>query len=123
MPVPAPTDRDVDIAASLGADSGALDVLVFAVDDDLRESTCRSADTEPPGTEVETAVLICCSNSPECPTTKIAAPATATVSPRFTCSPLPDSCGTSALTGRLGSMRVNWTEIQDPEEIIDCVHN
>src|ERR1700739_1214740 len=30
---------------------------------------------------------------PEMPATRIAAPATATVSPRFTCSPLPDRCG------------------------------
>jgi hypothetical protein len=55
-------------------------------------------DTEPPGTEVATPPLLdLLLEHPEIPAAKIAAPATATVSPRFTFSPLPDVCGPSEL--------------------------
>src|SRR5437879_1490812 len=42
---------------------------------------------------------------PEIAAARIAAPATAIVSSRFTCSPSPDHCG-PRIEGRLGSMRV-----------------
>src|ERR1700756_3832205 len=54
---------------------------------------------------------------PEIPATRIAAPATATVSSRFTCSPLPDGCGpsrsrtVSAVCGFAGPHRIGSAKL------------
>jgi hypothetical protein len=50
-------------------------------------------------------VVVLLLEHPEIPAARIAAPATAAVSPRFTCSPLPDRCGLG-IEDRQGSMRV-----------------
>jgi hypothetical protein len=76
------------------------------------------ADTEPPGTEVETPFDLLL-EQPDIPATRIAAPAAATVSPRLTCSPLPD-VAVLGIEGRLGSMRVNWAGIQNPKKLLLC---
>ena len=69
-------------------------------------SRCRRADRSRARDRVPQRRSCLLLEHPEMPATRIAAPATATVSPRFTCSPLPDCCG-PRVEDRLGSMRVN----------------
>ena len=87
-----PADRDVDVATYRRAHDRAAYVLVLAVDDHLGATTSAgTAEVLVP--DEDPLELFLSLEQPEIPATRIAAPATATVSSRFTCSPLPDRCG------------------------------